>query len=116
MEQIFEDLNENVVFMFETLVHTEKHYGKKLDSIHNLDSDYSSIKNLISATVHVCANSTNDSNCYEKRSIKLRIFSYLIKSFFGFRTVVPSIKLNMRLLIDLMIDTQFEDLHEVSFY
>lgn len=112
---MFEDLNENVVFMFENLVFTEKLFGKKLDSIHKLDPDYTSIKNLISLAISLCLKPTNDSTCYEKRLTKLRIFSYLLKSFFAFRTAVPSIKLNQYLLIDLMIDTQFEDFYEVSF-
>ncbi|RNA10618.1 hypothetical protein BpHYR1_024424 [Brachionus plicatilis] len=112
MEQRFEELNQNVVFLFEVLNYTEELFGKKLVDTTSFDSDYLTIQKMLALNIQSCFNLDHFAN----RRVKLDIFSYLLKGFFDFQTIVPAFKISQHLLIDLMVDAQFEDLQDVIQY
>lgn len=109
----FNDLNENVIFICETLNYVEKKFNIKLHNLERKDPEYNTIKNLIDLSIKICIKASAEESFFLQRQIKLEIFAYLLKRYFNLKTTFDSNALCFYLLVDCMIENQFEDLQEV---
>lgn len=111
------ELNENVLYLVETLKYIENAYAIKLNELKEKDERFQEILKLVDLSIKICLNSEPpeeiDLNSFKQKRIKFEMFSYLICKHLNYKTIVPSPVLGFQLLMDLMIENEFEDLVEV---
>ncbi|CAF0870957.1 unnamed protein product [Brachionus calyciflorus] len=108
----FCDLNENVIFVAESINSAQRLIFNNLKTLTPENSEYDKVKNLISLSIQICVNSSLDEGFFVERKIKFDIFNFLLKKMANLATVVPVSDLSFDLVMDLIIENQYEDFQE----
>jgi hypothetical protein len=103
----YHELNENVLYLLETLKYCEQAFRIKLAEL-NRDNTviFNKVKMKIDLVIKICLKSQPSDPDYTK----FEIFSHLISRYFENKSVVPSPRISFDLLIDLIIENKFKDL------
>jgi hypothetical protein len=108
----FSELNENVLYVCETLKYCEQAFKTKLDELSQQHNKFvfDKVKARVHLAIKICSKSLQTASADQ---IKLEIFSHLLNRHFKNPTIVQSPTLSFDLVTHLIIDNHFKDLPEV---
>jgi hypothetical protein len=112
-------LNENVLYMVQTLEYCEKLCLKEGTSLKNLcktdaNPSFSDlVVGQINSAIRNCFRCSDRNNSYDIELIKFQIFSFILAKSLNIKSPIPSKVLSIDLAICLMIDNRFRDFVQV---
>lgn len=106
------DLNENIIYISESIKFCEKKYTEScLANIEESNKNFASIKNDLNLAINICLSCTQVKSTNNK--IKFDIFIYLISKHLNLETCVPSQQFSLDLILSLAIDYMLVDTSDI---